>query len=241
MDNAEAIVPCLLYYGTVRLELKWLVDKFINRKWMKDIRLCSRKLWLTFFTILWNFTNQRTNQLTKKIIDCGTKWAKTCAFCEEVMLSMPAYVCSLHASCMFMWGVSGLSSQRSLMPLDPGRRLDGITGNWIVFHLLWKQPGRGTPPSSTPSLLPPHPPIPAVSYRSNPPPAPHWCTPVSIPLLRHVAPKPLLLHVIQSFPLRCRNAGLDVSRVLNKAAACTIPAKIQHSVVYHPNGVEQYA
>lgn len=51
---------------------------------------------------------------------------------------------SLHASCMFSEGVSGLSCQRSLMPLDPGRRLDGIIGNWIVFHLLWKQPGRDT-------------------------------------------------------------------------------------------------
>ena len=89
----------------------------------------------------------------------------------------------------------------------------------------------------------PHPtPIPPPSHHSPPIPA---IPPVPIPLLRHVAPNPLLLHVIQSFPLRCRNAGLDVSRVLNKAAACTIPAaaatEIQHCVVYHPNGVEQYA
>lgn len=142
------------------------------------------------------------------------------------------YVHSVHASCMFMWGVSGLSSQHSLMPLRPGQRLDGITGNWIVFHLLWRQPGRDTP----------SPPIPPPSHHSPPIPA---IPPVPIPLLRHVAPNPLLLHVIQSFPLRCRNAGLDVSRVLNKAAACTIPAaaatEIQHCVVYHPNGVEQYA
>lgn len=69
-------------------------------------------------------------------------------------LSVPVYVCRVHASCMFMWGVSGLSSQPSLMPLHPGRRLDGITGNWIVFHLLWKQPGRDTPSPLHPTTLP---------------------------------------------------------------------------------------
>lgn len=61
--------------------------------------------------------------------------------------------------------------------------------------------------------------------------------------------EPLRLNVIQTFPLRCRNAGLDVSRVLNKAAACTIRAaaaavvvaETQRRAVDHPNGVEQYA
>lgn len=68
--------------------------------------------------------------------------------------------------------------------------------------------------------------------------------PCSHPIMEACRTEPLLLHVIQSFSLRCRNAGLDVSRVLNKAAACTIPAaaeETQHCVVYHPNGVEQYA
>lgn len=48
--------------------------------------------------------------------------------------------------------------------------------------------------------------------------------PCSHPIMEARRTKPLLLHVIQSFPLRCRNAGLDVSIVLNKAAACTKPA-----------------
>lgn len=141
--------------------------------------------------------------------------------------------CGIHASCMFMWGVSSLSSQRSLMPFHPGRRLDGITGNWIVFHLLWKQPGRDTlsPPTTLPQYL----------QLATPPPS--LVHPCSHPITEACRTEPLLLHVIQSFPLRCRNTGLDVSRVLNKAAACTIPAaaELQHCVVYHPNGVEQYA
>lgn len=55
-----------------------------------------------------------------------------------------------------MWGVSGLSSQPSLMPPHPGWSLDGITGNWIVFHLLWKQPESDTPspPGPVPALFP---------------------------------------------------------------------------------------
>lgn len=113
-------------------------------------------------------------------------------------------------------GVSGLSSQRSLMLPDPGRRLDGITGNWIVFHLLWKQPGRDTPS-----------PPPTIPAASTPPPS--HVHPSSHPIMKACCTKPLLLHVIQSFPLRCRNAGLYVSRVLDKAAACTMAAgEIQH-------------
>lgn len=139
-------------------------------------------------------------------------------FGKNSLLSMPVHVCAaymlLACSCE---GVSGLSSQRSLMPQDSGRRLDGITGNWIVFHLLWKQPGRDTPP--------PPPPIPAVSTpRFNmhtPDTTPLFLSfsmvhPYSHFIMEACRTKPLLLHVIQSFPLRCRNAGLDVSRVLNK-------------------------
>lgn len=38
----------------------------------------------------------------------------------------------------FLHACEGHSPQ-TLMPLDSGRKLDGITGNWIVFYLLWKQ------------------------------------------------------------------------------------------------------
>lgn len=93
-------------------------------------------------------------------------------------------LCFLH---VHVRGVTGLSSQRSLMPLDPGRRLDGITGNWIVFHLLWKQPGRDTPQTSPPSH--PSTSIPAVSFQSTPPP-PSLVHPVPNPLWRHVAQSP---------------------------------------------------
>lgn len=194
-----------------------------------------------------------TTWLTKKIPDrqindnyeslaAHNAERKLVSFCECLggcTLRRPVFVWGTYAFYVFMQRVTGLSSQRSLMPLDPGRRLDGITWNWIVFHLLWKQPGRDTPQPSPPSH--PSTSIPAVSYCSTPPPffgAPLF--PFHYEGMSHT--EPLLLHVIQSFPLQCRNAGLDVSRVLNKAAACTIPAaEMQHCVVYHPNGVEQYA
>lgn len=178
---------------------------------------------------------------TMRIISCRGWELENHVFSEHVTVFEEICwagwcMCSISAFCMFMWGVTSLSSQRSLMPLDPGRRLDGITGNWIVFHLLWKQPRRHTPPSST---LPTA--IPAVSYHCISP-SPSLVHPCSHPIMEACRTEPLLLHVIQSFPLRCRNAGLDVSRVLNKAAACTIAAaEIQYCVVYHPNGVEQYA
>lgn len=157
---------------------------------------------------------------------------------RESTLSRPVFVQSVYASCMFKQGVTGLSSQHSLMPLDPGRRLDGITGNWIVFHLLWKQPGRDTPQPSPPSR--PSTSIPAVSCCSTPPPS------VGAPLfpshyegMSHKTPA-FTCH--PKFSLAVQKCWLDVSRVLNKAAACTIPAaEMQHCVVYHPNGVEQYA
>lgn len=88
------------------------------------------------------------------------------------------------------------------------------------------------------------PPIPAVSCCSDPPhPTPSLVHPCSHPIMEAYCTEPLPLHVIQSFPLRCRNAGLDVSRVLSKVAACTIPAAagIQHGAVYHPNRVERNA
>lgn len=105
------------------------------------------------------------------------------------------------------------------MPLHPGWSPDGITGNWIVFHLLWKRPERDTPRHS--------PPVPALFCYPPSTPQPPFSTgepvlPSHYGGMSHRAPK--LSHVIQSFALRCRIAGPDVSRVLNKAAACTIPA-----------------
>lgn len=92
---------------------------------------------------------------------------------------MSVYVHRAHACLVFICGVRGLSSQCSLMPQHPGQSLDGITGNWIVFHLLWKQPGRNTL-----SLL---------QYlqlaSTSPHPPPCHCIPVPIPLWRHTAPK----------------------------------------------------
>lgn len=125
-------------------------------------------------------------------------WRK-CAAC------IPFQACSC--------GGQGLSSQGTLMPLDAGRKLDGITGNWIVFHLLWRQPG-GDIPSPTPLYLQLIPPPPTTQSPV------HSC---SHPITEACYTKPLLLRVTQTFPLQCRNAGLNVSREPNKAAAHRIP------------------
>lgn len=72
-------------------------------------------------------------------------------------------VCVQRGHACVMRGVRGLSSQRSLMPCQPGRSLDGITGNWIVSHLLWEQPG-WDPPSLSQYLLSPRLPQPMHPY-----------------------------------------------------------------------------
>lgn len=74
-------------------------------------------------------------------------------------------------------GSAACPTQPSLMPLHPGWSPDGITGNWIVFHLLGKRPERDAPRLSPPStctfLLPFHPlphchPTPLVNPCSHP-------------------------------------------------------------------------
>lgn len=145
------------------------------------------------------------------------------------------YLCCSHV-CVSR--VTSLSCQRSLMPPDPGRRLDGITGNWIVFHLLWKQPGRDTHSSTLPTFPPLH--LDTCSEFSPPHPFSGGCT-LFLTHYEGMSHRASAFTCHPKFPLPRRNAGLDVSRVLNKTATCTISAaEMQHRVVHHRNGVEQY-
>lgn len=151
-------------------------------------------------------------------------------------MSMPAHVWSLHGSCMFMWGVGGQHPVLSAFPNAPESRTEAWWNHrkldCLPFALEAARKRHSLPTPLTP-------PIPAASM--HPPPPTSLTHPCSHPITEACCTKPLLLHVIQSFPLQCRNARLDVSRVLNKAAACTMVAgEIQHCVVHHPNGVEQY-
>lgn len=117
-------------------------------------------------------------------------------------------------------------ARRSLMPSHPGRSLDGITGNWIVFHLLWEQPG-WDPPS-----LPLFPQIPAAVVILPP----SRCTPFASHYTDTLHRPPPALTCHGKFP-----RAMQKHKVLNKASACTIPAAAaaavepQQRAVYHPN------
>lgn len=144
-----------------------------------------------------------------------------------IQMSTPAHVCSLHASCMFMWG--GQRPVLSAFPNAPGSRTEAWWNHRKLDCLPFALEAARKRHSSPPQYL----------QLARPPPT-SLVHPSSHPIMKACCTKPLLLHVIQSFPLRCRNAGLYVSRVLNKAAACTMAAgELQHCVVHHPNGVEQ--
>lgn len=134
-------------------------------------------------------------------------------------------VCVQRGHACVMRGVRGLSSQRSLMPCHPGRSLDGITGNWIVSHLLWEQPG-WDPPSLSEYLLSP---------RLPPANAPLFASHYGGTLQRTSC----FYMSWQVSPCDAETLELDVSKVLNKVAACMTTAAAsepQHRAVYHPNG-----
>lgn len=116
----------------------------------------------------------------------------------------------------------------SLMPCHPDPSLDGITRNWIVFHLLWEQPGWDPP--SLPRFLR----IPAAIVILPPKPV----HPVHIPLHRRCTEPPAFT-CHGKFPL-----AMQKHKELNKASDCTIPAAAaaaaatepRQRAVYHPNG-----